>query len=161
MQCAQAQKLWLSILCFCSSVSFQQGHLRESCWTKVSLINFIAIHLHFLKRRMFYLLQTKLQSPIPCGNKFQLCLAQQHLPSTFWMEVPFSTEFCGLVVRNLMQSRSVVTMFIMCRTNIDLLSQYSMAIKTDRPQKTTLTVDEPNLVWLLKCVSLGKLYVLR
>ena len=68
----------LVILCFCSGVSFQQGHLRESCWTKFSLMNFAAIHLHFLKRQMFYVPQTKLHSPMPCGNKFQICLAHQH-----------------------------------------------------------------------------------
>ena len=83
-------------------------------------MNLVAIHLHFFKRQMFYFPQTKLHSPMPCGNKFQICPAQQHLSSTFWMEVPFSTEFCDLVVRNLMQS--VVAMFSMCGTRIDLLS---------------------------------------
>ena len=97
----------LLILSFCSSVSFQQGHLRESCWTKFSLMNLVAIHPHFLKRQFFYFLQTKLHSPMPCGNKFQICLAQQHLHSTFWMEVSFSTEFCGLVVKHLMLCRYV------------------------------------------------------
>ena len=55
-------------------------------------MNLVAIHLHFFKRQVFYFPQTKLHSPMPCGNKFQICLAQQHLPSTFWMEVPFSTK---------------------------------------------------------------------
>ena len=117
---AHRHRNWLLILCFCSSVSFQQGHLRESCWKRFLLMNLAAIHLHFFKRQMFHFSQTKLHSQMPRGNKFQICPAQQHLPNTFWMEVPFSTEFCGLVVRNLMQS--VVSMFSMCGTSIDLLS---------------------------------------
>ena len=89
-----------------------------SAWTtlkgnldEVLRMNFVVIHLHFLKQQMLYFPQTKLHSPMPCGNNFQICLAQQQLSSTFWMEVPFSTEFSGLVVRTSMQS--VAAMFSM------------------------------------------------
>ena len=83
-----------------------KGDLDEVFTYELLVVN----HLHFLKQ-MFYFPQTKLHSPMPCGNNFQICLAQQQLSSTFWMEVPFSTEFSGLVVRTSMQS--VVAMFSM------------------------------------------------